>query len=189
MLKFINDSVIVAHNAPFDLNFLAFQFRNMGIPPLSNFVMDTLYLARSYYNFPSNSLPNIAAHLGIPAKSFHRALQDASIAKSVFNKFIQDFRESGVSNLEKLLRLQGGTMPFPQVPELVLPPEIEETVKEREDLKIRYISRNGAETVRIIEPREVNAYWDNIYLVAFCHLRREERTFRLDRIIEMAKVR
>jgi len=153
-----------------------------------NFAVNTLQLARERFDFPSKSLPNIAAYLGITVQESHRALQDASTVKRVFDKFSRDFRREGVSSLEDLLELQGGTVPFPQVPEITLPPEIDEAVKGSGKLKIRYMSRGDVETVRIVEPREVNAYWDSVYLVAFCQLRGEERVFRLDRIIEMAKV-
>jgi len=188
VLDFIDNSVIVAHNAPFDLGFLAFQFRSTGISPPGNFAIDTLYLAREHFDFPSNSLPNIAAYLGITVQESHRALQDALTVKRVFDEFSRDFRRDGVSSLEDLLELQGGAVPFPQVPEIALPPEIDEAVKGSGKLKIKYMSRGGVETVRIVEPREVNAYWDSVYLVAFCHLRGEERTFRLDRIVEMTRV-
>jgi DNA polymerase III epsilon subunit-like protein len=189
VLKFINDAVIVAHNAPFDLNFFAYQFRNLGVPPLDNFVIDTLYLARAYYNFPSNSLPKVAAYMGISTQKFHRALQDSFTTKLIFDNFLRDFRRQGVNCLEDLLELQGGTVPFPQLPEIVLPPAIDEAVRGSKKLQISYVSAENVRTVRVVEPREVNAFGDNIYLVAFCHLRKEERVFRLDRIIEMKEVR
>jgi len=188
LLDFIGDSVIVAHNAPFDLSFLAFQFKGTGISPPDNFAVDTLQLARERFDFPSNSLPNIASYLGINFQESHRALQDALTVKRVFESFIRDFRREGISRLEELLELQGGKVPFPQVPEIALPPEIDEALKGSRKLRIRYMSRGGAETVRIVEPREVNVYWGSVCLVAFCHLRGEERTFRLDRIVEMARV-
>jgi predicted DNA-binding transcriptional regulator YafY len=43
------------------------------------------------------------------------------------------------------------------------------------------------ETARTITPRHVRAENGLVYLVAFCHLRQAERSFRLDRIIAIGK--
>ncbi len=50
---------------------------------------------------------------------------------------------------------------------------------------MKYVSADGDETIREVEPIEVSKYKDYIYLVAFCNLRKEQRTFRLDRIVNM----
>lgn len=47
---------------------------------------------------------------------------------------------------------------------------------------IRYRSQSGRESVRMVS--QLNLVGDNLF--AFCHLRDEERVFRLDRIIEVA---
>jgi len=44
---------------------------------------------------------------------------------------------------------------------------------------------DGEETRRVVSPLQVTAYAGYLYLIAFCHLRNEQRTFRLDRMIEM----
>ena len=69
ILKFIEGSTLVAHNALFDLNFLGSHLWNLKIPFPPNPVIDTLVLARAYYNFPSNSLANIADYFGIQKRN------------------------------------------------------------------------------------------------------------------------
>jgi hypothetical protein len=44
---------------------------------------------------------------------------------------------------------------------------------------------DGEETRRVVSPLQVTAYAGYLHLIAFCHLRNEQRTFRLDCIIEM----
>lgn len=188
VLKLLNGSVILAHNALFDLGFLSAHLCSLRLPALDNPLVDTLALARRCYRFPSNSLGNIAVALGLDVSGQHRAMGDAKIVREVFEKFLRDFQRRGVETLGDLLGLQGGSIPFPGMEEVVLPPQIDEAVKAGKRLLIRYISAYNQETVRVVEPLEVNAYLDNIYLVAFCHLRQEQRTFRLDRILEMRAI-
>ena len=49
-------AVLVAHNAPFDLGFLANELQVAQIPPPEGLVVDTLELARRASSFASNSL-------------------------------------------------------------------------------------------------------------------------------------
>lgn len=186
--ELLAEGVILAHNAPFDLSFLAVQLRALGLPPLDNPVVDTLTLAKRCYRFPSNSLESIAIALKVDTSGQHRALGDARMAQEIFGRFLEDFRRWGVKTLGDLLDLQGGLISFPAVREVVLPPEIDEIIRSGKKLLIRYLSTTGQETVRVVEPLEVNAFMDNLYLIAFCHLRQEQRTFRLDRILEMRPV-
>ncbi len=186
VLEFIEGTVIVAHNAPFDLNFLGMHLYNLKIPFPENPVIDTLTLARAYYHFPSNTLTNIAFYFGINISGAHRALEDARVTKEIFNIFLNDFRQKRkVVTFYDLLELNGGSITFPTYGEIILPPEIEECLKSKKKLIIRYISAQGEETIRTIKPVEIVSYQDYTYLVAHCFLREERRTFRLDRIFEL----
>jgi DNA polymerase III subunit epsilon len=82
---FVRDTVVLCHNAPFDVGFLRAETERSGLPRLDNQVLDTLRLARSWFpNAPGHSLEALAAHLGIELKSAHRALADASALVAVF---------------------------------------------------------------------------------------------------------
>ncbi len=185
LLKRLEGAAIVCHNAPFDLGFLGVQLKILRLPPPTNPVLDTLSLARKHYSFPSNSLGRVAGYLGIKMENEHRAMGDALATKDIFKVFLKDFRKRGVETLEGLLDLQGGSVPYPGTEEVFLPPIIDEAVRSRERVKIRYLSSYGQETIRSVEPIQATVYGDYIYLVAYCHLCKEERTFRLDRILEM----
>lgn len=73
-------SVAVAHNAPFDLGFLAMEFRRAGLPwrePLA--VIDTLDLSNKH--FPkerTHKLADFARRLDVPLDRAHRATDDAA---------------------------------------------------------------------------------------------------------------
>jgi len=90
-LDFSADSIILAHNAPFDCGFLnaglsrLFDDGYVQFSQLSNRIADTLPMARQiipgqkHYN-----LQDICAVLGLKAEAAHRALDDARLCLELF---------------------------------------------------------------------------------------------------------
>jgi len=186
ILPLLKDSCIVCHNAGFDLSFISTQMKNLRLQCLKNPVVDTLFLAKKYFDFPSNALGNIARDLNISLSDEHRAMGDVVITQKIFNYFIKDLeKRKGIKTLEDLLKLQGGSIKIPEPEEIILPPLIEEAFKSKSIIKMQYVSADGVETIREVEPIEVSKRNDYMYLIAFCNLRKEQRTFRLDRIVNM----
>ena len=62
---------------------------------------------------------------------------------------------------------------------------IEEALQSKKRIFIRYIDRKGEASERWISPKQILALNDYLYVVAHCHLRDDERNFRLDRIEQM----
>lgn len=184
----LEEVVIVGHNAPFDLGFLVKEFRLARQQPPNNLVLDTLSFLRAHYNLPSNSLPRVAEYFRIDRKTAHRALADALTTHDVFAKVVQDLsRTRRARTLGDYLNLQGGNIEWHQNDgaDLPLPPALDEALRTNRRLFIRYQSENGQRTERWISPRAVYKQREVIHIFAFCHLRGDERQFRLDRVIEM----
>lgn len=59
--------------------------------------------------------------------------------------------------------------------------ELAEAVHQRRTLELRYASR-GQASLRRVDPYGLARLYGRWYLVGYCHLRRDLRTFRLDRI-------
>ena len=155
-------------------------------------VIDTLGIARRYYSFPSNSLGKIAKSLGIRTQCEHRALADAATTKSVLEYFLTDLDRRGIrlKRLKDILKLQGKTVELKTSNELVLPREIEDALRAKGKLRIKYLSAYKEETsTRVIEPFDISVSKANTYIHAFCHLRKERCTFRLDRILDIKAIR
>lgn len=188
ILAFIEGAVLVIHNARFDLGFIAAQLRLAQRPNPVNPVLDTILLAKKAYPcLESYSLGNLATALAIVPTHLHRAMDDVEITYRIFNKILSELETRNITTVEEVLALQCGSIPFPEPTEIPLPKELEEAIKNKTKLTITYISGSGTETIRIIEPIEVNILSDYVYLVAFCHLRGVNRTFRLDRITKITK--
>jgi len=111
------------------------------------------------------------------------------------------FRRDARSALQKIV----AAMPEPALREaraaaekvrlLVLPTpdpdaEVAETiwraVRENQVLRIHYLDVGGVETEREIEPQHVVVGPNGSYLTAWCHLREDDRVFRMDRITRAA---
>ncbi len=85
-LRFLDSSIIVAHNAQFDLNFLNAECENCGLPVTKNYAVDTLQLSRIIYpDTESHKLDYLADYLGINKGASHRAMDDAITCMGLFN--------------------------------------------------------------------------------------------------------
>ena len=89
-LNFLGSSIIVAHNAQFDLNFLNAECENCGLPLTKNQAVDTLQLSRILIpEAEYHKLDFLADFLGIDKGSSHRALDDAITCMELFKKCLE----------------------------------------------------------------------------------------------------
>lgn len=195
VVSFLNDTVIVAHNAKFDMRFLSMELGALRLSSPEFHVIDTLRIARRYYKFYSNSLGQIARCIGLPARYEHRALADVQTTKKVFEYFLMDLgkrRGIRLNKLKDVLKLQGVDFESQEEPnrlaippEITIPSEIENALRTKGKLQITYVSACEEKTTRVIEPLGISVDMENVCLHAFCPLRKKKRTFRLDRILEI----
>lgn len=185
ILGMLEGAVVVCHNAPFDLGFLEAELNWAGLSMPDYLVVDTLSLARRCFRFYSNSLGNVAESLGIKVAEEHRAMSDCITTQRVFQRFLENFKWRGITTLEAILSLQNEPSRKMWNQEFALPPHLSEAVENKKPLQLRYVSREGRETLRIVEPIQIERAGDYLYLVGHCRLRRLKRMFRLDRIVEL----
>ena len=180
ILALIKDAVIVCHNVPFDLGFLSCELGRMNKHLPTVLTLDTLDIARQYFDFDSNSLQSIAHWLDIEVTDAHRALDDAFTTQQVLKYFAHKLSDT---EIERAIAHYYPPAMSPQ--ELNLPPVIEEALQSKKRLFIRYVDRKGDISERWITPKQILALNDYLYMVAHCHMRDDERNFRLDRIEQM----
>ena len=187
VLELMQDAVLVAHNAPFDLGFLASELDICGVPHPDGPVVDTLTLARRAYSYPRNSLAAVAASLGVEAGPAHRAMGDVWTTAQVLQQLLWDLeRRYAVTTLGELLAFQGGSVPYPQPQVIPLPPAIAEALESRSRVWLHYVDAQGRESRRSIRPLSVREHNGQLHLIAHCYRADALRTFRLDRVVEMA---
>lgn len=118
LAEFCEDSILVAHNANFDYQFLTSDIVRHEAPAPRGVVLDTCNIARKVIpGLPNYKLGTLVAHLEIPSTGFHRAEEDAQYCGQLFIKLIE--KMSGGLHLppiENLIALSGKTeLRFPQI--------------------------------------------------------------------------
>ena len=102
LLDFLGDSVLVAHNADFDIGFLKYNAKELGYE-LNNTYLDTLRLAKDLFpDYKKYKLGIIAENLGIKVEVAHRALDDVDTTVKVFRVMLDMLRERGVKTLDDI---------------------------------------------------------------------------------------
>jgi DNA polymerase-3 subunit epsilon len=187
LLQTLQGAVLVAHNAPFDLGFLASELEIAHLQLPSCPVVDTLTLARRLFHRPRNSLQAIAAALEIEHVPTHRAMGDVWTTALLLERIVDELDERwGIWDLRGLLDLQGGSIAYPEGRAFALPPAIAEALAGSGLVRMRYVNGQGVESERTIRPIRVDENNGLLYLIAFCYRAGEQRTFRMDRIAAMA---
>jgi DNA polymerase III epsilon subunit len=92
-LDFIGGSVLVMHNAPFDMSFIQCKLEKLRLPLLSNLVIDTLALAKKERGYGGNSLGQLARDLSLDKGEAHRALGDTETTASLLLYFVKLYRD------------------------------------------------------------------------------------------------
>lgn len=101
-MAFCTGSVMVAHNADFDMSFIVENAKRQNLP-CDYTVLDTVALARMLMPHLGNfKLNNISKHLGINLENHHRAVDDATATSEIFMKFIEMLKEREITHLGQL---------------------------------------------------------------------------------------
>lgn len=101
--QFCEDTVLVAHNAAFDLRFLEMQAEATGIR-LDQPVLDTLLLSQVVYPVEQgHALELLAERLGVSVLGRHTALGDAIVTAEIFLRLLPLLEARGIHTLQAAL--------------------------------------------------------------------------------------
>jgi len=101
--EFCEDTVLIAHNAAFDMRFLQLKEERTGIR-FTQPVLDTLLLSAVVHpNQESHKLDVILERLGITIGTRHNALEDALATGEVFLKLVKLLEEMGIVTVRQAL--------------------------------------------------------------------------------------
>ncbi|MDO4274654.1 MAG: PolC-type DNA polymerase III [Eubacteriales bacterium] len=103
-LKFCEGTVLVAHNADFDMGFIIENCSQLGLPNDFTYV-DTVGMAR--FLLPALNrfkLDTVAKAVGVPLNNHHRAVDDAACTADIFVKFVEMLRERDIRDVDELNR-------------------------------------------------------------------------------------
>ena len=101
-LAFAGDRPLAAHNADFDMGFIAAGCRKYGLP-FANPSVDSLILAQNLLpELGKYKLDIVAEHLHLPAFNHHRASDDAATVAYMLPHFFRKLEELGFHNLSEI---------------------------------------------------------------------------------------
>ncbi|MGJ7913222.1 PolC-type DNA polymerase III, partial [Neobacillus sp. LXY-1] len=93
----VDDAVLVAHNASFDMGFLNVGYKNIGLDKAKNPVIDTLELGRFLYpELKNHRLNTLAKKFDIELTQHHRAIYDTEATAYLLLKMLKDALEKGI---------------------------------------------------------------------------------------------
>lgn len=103
----VDQSVLVAQNAPFDLGFLSHATRATGRSWPNYVVLDTAIIARKLLTrdeVPNCKLSTLARFFGTATTPNHRALDDARATLDVFHGLLERLGTLDISTLDDLVK-------------------------------------------------------------------------------------
>ena len=102
--EFCKDTVLVAHNASFDVGFMNANYERHGLPKITQPVIDTLEFARNLYpEYKRHGLGPLTKRFGVALEHHHMANYDAEATGRLLFIFIKEVTEKhGVTDLARL---------------------------------------------------------------------------------------
>ncbi|PLT31582.1 PolC-type DNA polymerase III [Peribacillus deserti] len=101
--EWAEDSILVAHNASFDMGFLNVCYKKLGYGKAENPVIDTLELGRFLYpEMKNHRLNTLTKKFDIELTQHHRAIYDAEATGYLMIKMLKDALEHGVEYHDQL---------------------------------------------------------------------------------------
>lgn len=188
-MAFLENSCVCSYNLPFDLGFLNSELQRCAKPLFGERpAIDILGLARKLLpGLPRHALWAVAGHLQVSASQQHRAMADVEMTREVFARLVDMLAARKVSDFHKLYRLCG--VNSRQLQDMLdqKAAEIQRAIDAGAAITIEYLcGSTAALSCRRIVPSQISGSGRNRLVTGHCCLRNEERTFRLDHILEVA---
>lgn len=193
MMNVLRGAVLVGHNVRFDLSFLRREFARCQCDIEQRLekapVLDTVRIARRRFGRGGNGLQRLSRRLGYEPPVAHRALADAIATGYVFERLIEPVGGWSMCLCDAFVQ-QGGPMGLAigSPKQQLLPLELEEALDQKVPVMMEYLDANDQRTHRVIQPLSVRKRNGELDLVAFCQLRNDRRTFKLERIVQITRL-
>lgn len=170
--KFIEGSILVAHNAKFDTDFIYENMRRLGIYEHNYPCIDTIIIARSIYSskgLKRFNLGALAKFLKVEIEQQHRAIHDARTTNNVFMKMLGDIANMGITNYQDLNSL----INVDEIYKYLIPTHLNILVKNRIGLKNMYKIISDSHTIHFhrnarVVNQVLEKYRDGILIGSGC---------------------
>jgi len=181
--EFLEGTIPLAHNAEFDIGFLAHEASRSGARFPRVPVLDTVEISRSLrQDLPNHKLETISKALDCPASTYHRALADAQTLRDVFLRLTAELADG---TLRDLMSVVSGALTFGSDTRLNmwLPAHLkalEEAFESGGKVTIVYEPEGKRQDTREITPRGWMRRQTATFLMAHSERENADRSYRLD---------
>ena len=185
-LKFTQGSCLCSYNAEFDLSFLNNELKLLGYPTITDFVVfDVLTMAKRLLpGLARYALWFVAGKLEVKLTQIHRAFSDVEMTWEVFSRLKIIGQQKGITsftNFSNLFAFNPALLESSNLEKTIL---IQKCIQAKGTLKMCYISsQSGQVSLREVIPQRIRQDNKYRYLIGYCCLKKEQRTFRLDNIL------
>lgn len=184
--EFIQSGFLVAHHAPFDMGFLAYEFEKAGLPLPSRPVFCSCLLARHIVPESENHrLQTLVRFFALDGGQAHRALDDARACLEVTLKCFEKVGPD--ARLTELLKRQSGDIPWARfsiqsLRSHLVHQKIIEALDKKVDLQITYAGGSRPGVPRTVKPIGLVRSLDDDFLVAMDETDKIPKRFFLNKI-------
>ncbi len=168
---FIDNTVLVAHNAHFDVGFIYKTLKDHHLFDAPYPTIDTLSIARCFYGDKLNrfNLKAVAKYFKVELSQHHRAIYDTTATMEIFLHMIRDAREIGIRTLADWNKIAENADGY----KYAIGKKITLLVKNQKGLKNLYEIVSDANTTHFYkEPRLLKSvldrYRDNLLIGSGC---------------------
>jgi DNA polymerase-3 subunit epsilon len=186
------DSIMIAHNALFDISFVGCEMTRSDMPLIPNMILDTVELYQKYFpGLDSYSLLALAQQFHVSRSQTHRAADDAALVWKLFAQVAEKFpfmKTEGDLRREFTIH----SMSQWQEEKQELPDQyadIDLAIRDALSMEIIYRASGRPPETRLIRPLRIHFLKNQFYVAAYCEQAKGERTFRLDRIRSFRLIR
>jgi DNA polymerase III epsilon subunit family exonuclease len=192
-LKFCGSSVLVAHNARFDVAMLSLELTILGMTAPANPVLDSLALSRkAFRQLDNHRLETIARHLDVPTDRMHRALPDAQAVRGILETALRNGSPREMRTLGDLMECTGSALYFQRISTVTRESErflraaaVLPALNSSSIVHITYLGGSKGEGERPVRPLRLVERNGVEYLDAVCLIDGRRKFFRIDLIADM----
>ena len=107
LIKFLGDSVVIAHNANFDINFLYDNNMQCIDEPFINDFIDTMRISRRLFKDIRHRLIDLAKEFGISVDVQHRAIADCEVTQKAY-EYMKEYCVANNIDITSLFKASHG---------------------------------------------------------------------------------
>lgn len=189
--SFVQDGVLIAHNAPFDIGFIVNDFEKYKLPLLNSPILCSSLLSRKIFTeSPNHKLQTLIKFLNLDIGTPHRAKDDAlaclQIALKMFNRLDPSITIQEILKIQdKQIRWENFSIKkFISLKQNNL---ILSAINNNQTINIKYKRGLYKNQYRPILPLGIVRNPDGDYIPATCFIENKQKRFYLSKIIDIQK--